>query len=230
LASILVVEDNDRSARLISLALHGHTVARASTAASAYRKLDQLAKSLDIIIVDRHLSRAGNTLDASGEEVLEYALDHYPGICRIMITAAPKAGDVDEVKNQFKLVALLVKTEQGYGAPGLRRAVERALLAATDVNQAAVAESFSLLIERLEENYKTQKVGLDREIRAAEREHAPGWRATVAALRSALTDLDKQYSAMRADADETRQLLFSLGDQEEARQVVERFSSRWDAG
>ena len=229
MASILLVEDNDRSARLIGLALHGHTISRASSAASAYRKLDELADSLDIIIVDRHLSRAGNTLDASGDEVLEYALGHYPDICRIMITAAPRAGDVDDVKDQFKLVALLVKTEQGYGAPGLRRAVERALLSLKDVNQAAIAESFNLLVERLEDSYKVQRIGLEREIRATQRGRAPGWRATVAALQSALSDLDRQYKDMCADVTQARALLSSLGTQEEAQEVVEQFSSRWDA-
>jgi CheY-like chemotaxis protein len=228
LATILLVEDNDRSARLIVLALHGHAVTRVGTAASAYRKLDDLAEALDLLIVDRHLSRTGNTLDASGDDVLEYAFDHYPDIGRIMITAAPRAGDVDDVKAQFGLSALLVKTEQGYGAPGLRRAVERALLSLRDVKPRAVMESLDLIVERLQEELRAQRVGLEREARAKERAQVPGWREAVSAIEGALVELDTERERLSLDADSTILLLTSSSYGSDAADIVEAFAARWD--
>jgi hypothetical protein len=228
LATILLVEDNDRSARLIALALHGHAVIRVGTAASAYRKLDDLAGALDLLIVDRHLSRTGNTLDASGEDVLEYAFDHYPDIGRIMITAAPRAGDVDDVKAQLGLSALLVKTEQGYGAPGLRRAVERSLLNLKSVKPGAVVESLDLIVERLEEELRTQRVGLEREARAKERTQISGWREAVFAIGAAMDELDLERQHLRFDADSARLLLNSASCGTDAADIVEAFSARWD--
>lgn len=229
MANILIVEDNDKSARLIKLALHGHLIERVSSAVSAYRKLDRLADSLDVIIVDRHLSPTGNTLDASGDDVIEYALDHYPDIARIMITAAPRPGDVDDIKSQFGLSALLLKTEQGYGAPGLRRAVERALLSRENASRDATKEAFSLIVTRLEGEFTTQRTGLEREMRAKERERAPGWREAVAALHEAVRQLDGEQEQMAADAKNVSVHLDSASSRQAANDIILSFSARWDA-
>lgn len=228
MASILIVEDNDKSARLIKLALHGHLIERVSSAPSAYRKLDRLAGSLDVIIVDRHLSPGGNTLDASGDDVIEYALDHYPDVARIMITAAPRPGDVDDIKSQFGLSSLLLKTEQGYGAPGLRRAVERALLNRKDANRGATREAFGLIVTRLKGEFTVQRTGLEREIRTKERERAPGWREAVAALHEAMRQLDAEREQMAADAKSVSAQLDSAASRQAAHDAILAFSARWD--
>ncbi len=230
---ILIVEDNPRSARVLRLALEAYPhVEWVDNPGAAYRYLSDHGSELELIIVDRHLSRIEGLLDGAGEELLRFSLDHYPEVRRIMITAEPRAGDVDEYKREFGLSALLVKTSQSFGAPGIQRAAERALLEShSEPAPAGAQTSVTVLqnaIERIRGQMSTRKVGLEREIRSTSRTKPSGWKATneavsehVRQLSASIVEFD--LAAIRAE----KELQSLQGDA--ANQYVLDFTSHWDS-
>jgi CheY-like chemotaxis protein len=225
---ILLVEDNPRSLRVLELALSSYEVAVARTPSDAYRVLRERGNDIDLAIVDRHLSSVEDLLDASGDEVLEFAKANYPDVLRVMITAAPPAGDLDEVKAQFGLAALLVKTSQGYGAPGIRRVVERVLLSRRSQDLDESLETLSEATRRIAAELAERRLGLQRESRALARSRSAGWKSACAAIDEAVAEISSREEALQTEASEIASSAKESGDVQLATMAILEFIARWD--
>lgn len=228
MAAILLVEDNDGSAAVITLALARHSVTRAKSSSGAYVLLNNHTQQFDVVIVDRHLSATEGVLDGSGETVLEYAQMQRPEIPRILVSAVVLPGDVDEMKARLGLSAIMGKTAQGYGAPGIARTVERVLAGSLRSSLSEVEDLVNAISQRMAQTFRSDAVGLRRRARIAEKQRAIGWQRDRDSLNDAALLSENQADAVEAEAAELKGELGMMESSERGRAVM-AFQLRWDA-
>ncbi len=115
MSRILIVEDEPKSVRLLSLVLEdkGHTVAQAANLDQARRLLD--GELFDLMITDVRLP------DGSGLDLLEQAHENQPGLPVIVVTAygnvtdavrAMRLGALEYLQKPFELEAMAIVVDK----------------------------------------------------------------------------------------------------------------------
>lgn len=211
---LLIVDDEIAVTTTLRAILQDCACIAVTTLEDAMQVLMDQDVVLDGAIVDLHLSKA--RMDSAGLEILSFIREHRPDLPRVLLTASPPAGSVDEKKRKYGLVDIIVKGADGYSIEGLRDVVERMLGDSDDSKRSRSVAAFENHAAMVEQQITRELVKARRDRRTGTTESNEGVEHWTALLDDFYLDLD----GVRAE-------LQNAPTAAGAEQMIDGFDTRW---
>ncbi|MDQ7909842.1 response regulator [Phytohabitans sp. ZYX-F-186] len=212
---LLIVEDEINVAKMLASILYDYHTTIAVSLEEAMQVLTEQLAEFDGALIDLHLTE--RRMDSAGLEVLSYIRDRRPDLPRLLITASPPSGSLEQLRRTYGIMDALIKGADGYSAAGVR-----------DVVGFMFNESEEASRRRAKSKFESHAVQIQRDLM----QRTIAARRGIRSERTSYTELDRcmaRLVAFERDSEEMRQNL-SAATITDLDRLISEFVARWPIG